>query len=182
MSRPHLEIPFQIHASVEARDLIPVAIEHQRGPFQEFAEPPFLGLAPSRVIDVGVYIRVEAVLMRVRDIPGRRWQVFDEADALFGKRSEVHDSHDRYANIEISYLLQKMEEYEGISILASNLRQNMDESFIRRLAFTVLLPFPDVEDRYRIWTRMWPAGTPLSRDLNLSFIADRFKFSGGNIK
>jgi SpoVK/Ycf46/Vps4 family AAA+-type ATPase len=108
--------------------------------------------------------------------------LFDEADALFGKRSEVRDSHDRYANIEVSYLLQKMEEYEGISILASNHRQYMDESFIRRLAFTVLFPFPDAEDRYRIWARVWPAGTPLSPDLDLSFIANRFKFSGGNIK
>ena len=67
---------------------------------------------------------------------------FDEADALFGKRSEVRDSHDRYANIEIAYLLQKMEEYEGIAILATNLRQNLDEAFVRRLAFTVHFPFP----------------------------------------
>jgi AAA+ superfamily predicted ATPase len=107
---------------------------------------------------------------------------FDEADALFGKRSEVHDSHDRYANIEISYLLQKMEEYEGISILASNLRQNMDEAFVRRLAFTVLFPFPSEEDRRRIWTGMWPACTPLASDLDFSYISRRFKFSGGNIK
>ena len=76
---------------------------------------------------------------------------FDEADALFGKRSEVRDSHDRYANIEISYLLQKMEEYDGIAILATNLRQNLDEAFVRRLAFTVHFPFPDEESRRRIW-------------------------------
>src|SRR4029077_1942912 len=68
---------------------------------------------------------------------------FDEADALFGKRSEVRDSHDRYANIEISYLLQKMEQYEGVAILATNLRQNMDEAFTRRLQFIVEFPFPD---------------------------------------
>ena len=65
---------------------------------------------------------------------------FDEADALFGKRSEVRDAHDRYANIEISYLLQKMEEYEGVAILATNLRQHLDEAFLRRLAFMVALP------------------------------------------
>ena len=72
---------------------------------------------------------------------------FDEADALFGKRSEVKDSHDRYANIEIGYLLQRMEEYEGVVILATNFRKNMDEAFVRRLHFTVEFPFPNEEDR-----------------------------------
>ena len=89
---------------------------------------------------------------------------FDEADALFGKRSEVRDSHDRYANVEISYLLQKMEEYEGIAILATNLRANLDEAFVRRLAFTVQFPFPDEESRRRIWAGIWPAATPVARD------------------
>lgn len=108
--------------------------------------------------------------------------LFDEADALFGKRSEVHDSHDRYANIEISYLLQKMEEYEGISILASNLRQNMDEAFVRRLAFSVHFPFPDETDRKQIWSRIWPKEMPLVDDLDLAYHASRFKLTGGNIK
>jgi SpoVK/Ycf46/Vps4 family AAA+-type ATPase len=107
---------------------------------------------------------------------------FDEADALFGKRSEVRDSHDRYANIEISYLLQKMEEYEGVAILATNLRQNLDESFVRRLAFTISFPFPDEADRRRIWSGIWPAETPLAPDLDLDLLARRFKLSGGNIK
>lgn len=107
---------------------------------------------------------------------------FDEADALFGKRSEVRDSHDRYANIEISYLLQKMEEYEGIAILATNLRQNLDESFVRRLAFTILFPFPDEADRRRIWAGIWPAETPLADDLDPGLLAHQFKLSGGNIK
>ncbi len=107
---------------------------------------------------------------------------FDEADALFGKRSEVRDSHDRYANIEVSYLLQKMEEYQGISILASNLRQHMDDSFIRRLAFTVLFPFPDEEDRRRIWQGVWPQEIPLAADLDFAYLAKSFKLSGGNIK
>jgi AAA+ superfamily predicted ATPase len=107
---------------------------------------------------------------------------FDEADALFGKRSEVHDSHDRYANVEISYLLQKMEQYEGIAILATNLRQNLDESFVRRLAFTVHFPFPDEASRQRIWTGIWPAAAPLAGDVDMDFLASQFKLSGGNIK
>jgi SpoVK/Ycf46/Vps4 family AAA+-type ATPase len=107
---------------------------------------------------------------------------FDEADALFGKRSEVRDSHDRYANLEISYLLQKMEEYAGIAILATNLRQNLDESFLRRLAFTVHFPFPDEPDRRRIWSAIWPAQTPLADDVDVAFLARQFKLSGGNIK
>jgi SpoVK/Ycf46/Vps4 family AAA+-type ATPase len=107
---------------------------------------------------------------------------FDEADALFGKRSEVRDSHDRYANVEISYLLQKMEEYEGIAILATNLRANLDEAFVRRLAFTVQFPFPDDESRRRIWTGIWPAATPVGDDVDAAFLAKQFKLSGGNIK
>jgi SpoVK/Ycf46/Vps4 family AAA+-type ATPase len=107
---------------------------------------------------------------------------FDEADALFGKRSEVRDSHDRYANIEISYLLQKMEEYDGLAILATNLRQNLDDSFIRRLAFTVHFPFPDETSRARIWRGIWPQQTPLAEQLELDSLARQFKLSGGNIK
>lgn len=107
---------------------------------------------------------------------------FDEADALFGKRSEVRDSHDRYANIEISYLLQKMETYEGLAILATNLQRNLDESFIRRLAFTVHFPFPDEASRLSIWQGVWPHDTPKARGLDLAFLARQFKLSGGNIR
>jgi SpoVK/Ycf46/Vps4 family AAA+-type ATPase len=107
---------------------------------------------------------------------------FDEADALFGKRSEVRDSHDRYANIEISYLLQKMEQFDGIAILATNLRSNLDEAFTRRLTFTVNFPFPDESSRLRIWTGIWPAEVPLADDVDLDFLARQFKLSGGNIK
>jgi SpoVK/Ycf46/Vps4 family AAA+-type ATPase len=107
---------------------------------------------------------------------------FDEADALFGKRSEVRDSHDRYANIEISYMLQKMEEYEGLSILATNLHRNMDDAFVRRLAFTVHFPFPDEASRCRIWEGVWPAETPLAGNVDLGSLARKFKLSGGNIK
>ena len=107
---------------------------------------------------------------------------FDEADALFGKRSEVRDSHDRYANIEISYLLQKMEQYDGLAILATNLRQNLDEAFLRRLAFTIIFPFPEEADRRRIWQVIWPTATPLGDDVDLDMMARHFKLSGGQIK
>jgi SpoVK/Ycf46/Vps4 family AAA+-type ATPase len=107
---------------------------------------------------------------------------FDEADALFGKRSEVRDAHDRYANIEIAYLLQKMEEYDGVSILATNLRQNLDVAFCRRLNFTVDFPFPDEHSRLLIWQSMWPSATPLDAGLDLDFVARQFKLSGGSIK
>jgi SpoVK/Ycf46/Vps4 family AAA+-type ATPase len=107
---------------------------------------------------------------------------FDEADALFGRRSEVRDSHDRYANIEIGYLLQKMEEYQGAVILATNFRKNMDDAFVRRMHSTVEFPFPGENDRRRIWEQVWPQGTPRSPDLNLEFMARRFEMAGGNIR
>ena len=107
---------------------------------------------------------------------------FDEADALFGKRSEVRDSHDRYANIEIAYLLQKMEEYDGMAILATNLRQNLDEAFLRRMHFVVEFPFPEEEYRYRIWQRAFPKLVPMGGDADLGFLARQFKVAGGNIK
>jgi SpoVK/Ycf46/Vps4 family AAA+-type ATPase len=107
---------------------------------------------------------------------------FDEADALFGKRSEVRDSHDRYANIEISYLLQKMEEYQGVSILATNLRQNLDEAFVRRLQAIVEFPFPDEEDRRRIWQLAFPKEAPLGDDVEFERLAREVRLAGGNIK
>lgn len=107
---------------------------------------------------------------------------FDEADALFGKRSEIKDSHDRYANLEISYLLQKMEQFEGITILATNLRQNLDDAFLRRLTFTVHFPFPDETHRRRIWGKVWPDAKSLAVDINLNELAQQLKLSGGNIK
>jgi len=106
---------------------------------------------------------------------------FDEADALFGKRSEVKDSHDRYANIETAYLLQKMEEHEGIVILASNFRKNMDDAFLRRLHFTVEFPLPDEKSREEIWRKTFPEETPISIDVDFVFLS-KFKLTGGNIK
>lgn len=107
---------------------------------------------------------------------------FDEADAIFGKRSEVRDSHDRYANIEIAYLLQKMEEYQGIVILATNLHKNLDEAFARRMHFSVEFPSPEEEDRYRIWQKAFPEAAPLAQDIDLGFMARQFRLTGGNIK
>ncbi len=107
---------------------------------------------------------------------------FDEADALFGKRSEVRDSHDRYANIEISYLLQKMEDYDGVIILATNLKKNMDEAFARRMHFAVEFPVPEEPDRYRIWRSMFPGEAPLADDLDIAFLARQFQITGGNIR
>lgn len=107
---------------------------------------------------------------------------FDEADALFGKRSEVKDSHDRYANIEISYLLQKMEEHQGIVILASNLGSNIDDAFMRRMNFVIDFPFPEEDYRCRIWRGMMPEQAPVANDIDFEFLARRFKIAGGNIK
>lgn len=107
---------------------------------------------------------------------------FDEADALFGKRSVVKDAHDRYANIEIGYLLQKMEEHEGIAILATNLRSNMDEAFTRRLQVLVEFPFPDEEQREKIWKAVFPDQLPLAADIDIPFLARQIKVTGGNIK
>lgn len=107
---------------------------------------------------------------------------FDEADALFGKRSQVQDAHDRYANIEVGYLLQKLEEYDGIVILATNLRNNMDDAFTRRLKFSIEFPFPDEAHRERIWRGQFPTAAPLNDDIDFAFLACQFRIAGGNIK
>jgi SpoVK/Ycf46/Vps4 family AAA+-type ATPase len=107
---------------------------------------------------------------------------FDEADALFGKRSEVKDAHDRYANIETGYLLQRMEEYEGIVILATNLNKNMDEAFLRRLNFVIEFPFPDTKHREILWRKIFPEDTPRNPDLDYLFLAEKLNIAGGNIK
>jgi hypothetical protein len=96
--------------------------------------------------------------------------LFDEADALFGKRSEVKDSHDRYANIEVNYLLQRMEAYRGLAILATNMKSALDQAFLRRLRFVVQFPFPGPEDRARIWRKVFPPQTPLT-DLDYNRLA-----------
>lgn len=105
---------------------------------------------------------------------------FDEADALFGKRTEVKDSHDRYANIEVNYLLQRMEDYQGLAILATNRKAALDRAFLRRLRFLVDFPFPDKEQRRKIWQNVFPPRAALDPlDLNL---LQRLQISGGNIR
>jgi hypothetical protein len=106
--------------------------------------------------------------------------LFDEADALFGKRSEVKDSHDRYANIEVSYLLQRMEAYHGLAILTTNMKSALDPAFLRRLRFVVQFPFPDAAQRRDIWQRIFPDATPTD-GLDLARLA-RLNIAGGNIR
>lgn len=106
--------------------------------------------------------------------------LFDEADALFGKRTEVKDSHDRYANVEVSYLLQRMEAYRGLAILTTNRKNALDQAFVRRLRFIVEFPFPDVAQRAELWRRIFPARTP-TEGLNIDRLA-RLRVSGGSIQ
>jgi hypothetical protein len=107
---------------------------------------------------------------------------FDEADSIFGKRSEVKDAHDRYANIEVGYLLQRMEDHNGVAILATNLRANLDEAFTRRLQFIINFPFPEEDYRLRIWKVLLPPDLPVADDLDLKLLAERFKLAGGSIR
>ncbi|HEU4534277.1 MAG TPA: ATP-binding protein, partial [Polyangiaceae bacterium] len=107
--------------------------------------------------------------------------LFDEADALFGKRSEVKDAHDRYANIEVGYLLQRLESYDGIAVLTTNLQGNMDAAFVRRLRFILHFPAPDRELRRRLWERSLPGPDWRAADLELDALADRFQLTGGAI-
>ena len=106
--------------------------------------------------------------------------LFDEADALFGKRTEVKDSHDRYANIEVSYLLQRMEAYRGLAVLTSNLKSGLDSAFMRRLRFVVQFPFPDAIQRAEIWRRVFPEATPVAELDHLKLA--RLNVAGGNIR
>jgi hypothetical protein len=107
---------------------------------------------------------------------------FDEADALFGKRSEVKDAHDRYANIEINYLLQRIESFEGIAILATNMRGQLDQAFLRRIHVTVEFTLPAAPERRGLWERSFPAAAPRRPDVDWDFLAGRFELSGGAIR
>ena len=108
--------------------------------------------------------------------------LFDEADALFGKRSEVRDAHDRYANVEIAYLLQRLEAYEGVAVLTTNLRGNIDEAFLRRLDCVLEFPMPEEPERLLIWRRSLPSDAPLAEDVDLAFLARKFRLAGGHIR
>jgi hypothetical protein len=135
----------------------------------------------SQVVDK--YIgETEKNLRRVFDAAeeGGAVLLFDEADALFGKRSEVKDSHDRHANIEVGYLLQRMEEYRGLAILTTNAKEALDSAFLRRLRFVVEFPFPTSEQRAEIWRKAFPPGTP-TEELDVEWLA-RLNVAGGNIR
>ena len=108
--------------------------------------------------------------------------LFDECDALFGKRSEVKDAHDRYANIEVGYLLQRIEAYEGIAILATNLRSNMDSAFLRRIRFLLDFPMPDTDMRRQLWEQSLPDEKFRSSGLDVDVFVERFRLSGGSIQ
>ncbi|MFG2602855.1 ATP-binding protein [Streptomyces sp. NPDC048514] len=108
--------------------------------------------------------------------------LFDEADAIFGKRSEVKDAHDRHANIESAYLLQRMESFDGIAVLTTNLRANLDEAFTRRLDVVADFPVPDATQRLALWDRCLGERLPRAGDLDLGFCADRFELAGGSIR
>ena len=105
---------------------------------------------------------------------------FDEADALFGKRGEVKESKDRWANMEVNFLLQRVEEYAGTVIMTSNLRQNIDSAFLRRIHVIVEFPFPDAEAREKIWRGVFPPDFDCPEEIG--FVAKRFKLAGGSIK
>ena len=108
--------------------------------------------------------------------------LFDEADAIFGKRSEVHDAHDRYANLEIAYLLQRMESFDGIAILTTNLRGNVDEAFTRRLDAVIEFTRPEATDRLRLWDLSLGTSLPRASDLDLRRLAETYDMSGGEIR
>ncbi|GAA0686276.1 ATP-binding protein [Kitasatospora atroaurantiaca] len=108
--------------------------------------------------------------------------LFDEADAIFGKRSEVKDAHDRYANVESAYLLQRMETFDGLAVLATNLRANLDEAFTRRLDLVVDFPLPDAEQRTALWERCLGPALPRGTDLDLAFCGRSFDLAGGDIR
>jgi SpoVK/Ycf46/Vps4 family AAA+-type ATPase len=108
--------------------------------------------------------------------------LFDEADALFGKRSEIKDAHDRYANIEVAYLLQRMEAFSGLAILTTNFKRNVDDAFLRRLRFVVDFARPGPLAREAIWRQCLPADAPIAHDVNLRQLARRLELTGGNIR
>jgi SpoVK/Ycf46/Vps4 family AAA+-type ATPase len=108
--------------------------------------------------------------------------LFDEADAMFGKRTEIKDAHDRHANVEVAYLLQRIEAYEGLVILTTNLRSNIDQAFLRRLRFCVEFAMPTGEDRQRIWQLAIPRAARCGSDVDTAFLARRLPLSGGSIQ
>lgn len=125
----------------------------------------------------------EKNLSRVFDAASNKdWILFfDEADALFGKRSNIQNANDRFANQEVSYLLMRMEEYEGLAILATNFKNNIDKAFLRRFQSVVYFPFPNKEERYRLWSQSFSGKTVLAKDVDLNVISESFAITGASI-
>jgi SpoVK/Ycf46/Vps4 family AAA+-type ATPase len=123
---------------------------------------------------------LERIFAGARD--GDAILLFDEADALFGKRSEVRDAHDRYANVEVAYLLQRLEEHDGIAILASNFSRNIDQAFIRRLHYIVEFPLPDARLRERLWRKAFSRRTPIQDRIDYGLLGRQFTLAGGDIR
>ena len=137
----------------------------------------------SRVISK--YIgETEKSLAKIFDLAGKNNAIlfFDETDALFGKRSEIKDSHDKYANVETSFLLQKMEEYQGVVIMTTNLLTNIDPAFLRRISYIIHFPFPDQGQRKALWASVFPEQAPCDSTVDLPFLAERFEMTGAMIK
>ena len=107
---------------------------------------------------------------------------FDEADSLFAKRTNVTSANDRYANLEVNYLLQRMETYDGVTLLATNLEQGIDDAFKRRVRFTVQFELPEEEERRKLWMSMFPKVVPLAKDIDWEMLGKKFEMSGGYIK
>ncbi|MDX9724701.1 MAG: ATP-binding protein, partial [Myxococcota bacterium] len=108
--------------------------------------------------------------------------LFDEADSLFSKRTEVKTSVDRYANLEVNYLLQRMERFDGVVVLTTNFEAGIDDAFARRIRFRVAFPEPDVKHRFRLWRMLMPADVPLAEDVDFRTLAEDYELSGGHIK
>ncbi|MGL4791078.1 MAG: ATP-binding protein, partial [Anaerotignaceae bacterium] len=107
---------------------------------------------------------------------------FDEMVAIFGKRGEVKDSHDKHINVEVAFLLQKVEEYQGISVMATNYLKNIDQAFIRRINYIIHFPFPQEEERTKIWKNVFPANMPMGKDIDYEYLGRQFELAGGSIK
>ena len=133
---------------------------------------------------VNKYIgETEKNLSKIFDKAERRHWIlfFDEADALFGKRTDTQDAHDRYANQEVSYLLQRIETFDGLVILASNLKKNLDDTFLRRFESVIYFPIPRPEERLRLWQEALPLQISLGVDVDLPELATRYELTGGSI-
>ena len=166
----------------------PVLVYRLHHQLQFYPVYGFLFWLPVFRIDLSMVVskyigETEKNLSRIFDQAERRsWILFfDEADALFGKRTDTNNAHDRYANQEVSYLLQRIETFDGIAILASNRRHNVDEAFLRRFESVIHFPMPRPEERLRLWQQSMPSRAVLAPDLDLAYFAKTYELSGGAI-